>query len=53
MVTPLNKLFESICGKKWTIVDEGLRANSQNFLQKFVIFFLTLRCFYKVGIHRK
>jgi len=28
-------------------------GNSQNFLRKFVIFFLTLRCFYGVVIHRK
>jgi len=30
-----------------------LGGNSQNFLQKFVKFFLTLRWFYKVIIHRK
>jgi len=28
-------------------------GNSQNFLHKFIIFFLTLRCFYKAIIHRK
>jgi len=28
-------------------------GNSQNFLRKFVRFFLTLRCFYRVVIHRK
>ncbi len=30
-----------------------LGGNSQNFLQKFVRFFLTLKCFYRVVIHRK
>ncbi len=28
-------------------------GNSQNFLHKFVRFFLTLKCFYRVDIHRK
>jgi len=28
-------------------------GNSQNFLGKFVRFFVTLRCFYGVVIHRK
>jgi hypothetical protein len=32
---------------------EDRGGNSQNFLRKFVIFFLTLRCFYRVVIHRK
>jgi len=30
-----------------------LGGNSQNFLCKFVIFFVTFRCFYKANIHRK
>jgi len=30
-----------------------LDGNSQNFLRKFVIFFVTLSCFYKAIIHRK
>jgi len=28
-------------------------GNSQNFLSKFVRFFVTLRCFYRVVINRK
>ncbi len=30
-----------------------LGGNSQNFLQKFVRFFLTFKCFYGLVIHRK
>jgi len=30
-----------------------LGGNSQNLLRKFVIFFVTLSCFYKVVIHWK
>jgi len=30
-----------------------LGGNSQNFLDKYVRFFVTLRCFYRVVIHRK
>jgi len=30
-----------------------LGRNSQNFLRKFVRFFVTLKCFYGVVIHRK
>jgi len=32
---------------------KNLGGNSQNFLRKFLIFFVTLRCFYGVVIHRK
>jgi len=32
---------------------EQLGRNSLNFLGKFVRFFVTLRCFYKVVVHRK
>jgi len=32
---------------------KGQGGNSQNFLHKFVRFFLTLKCFYGVVIHRK
>jgi len=34
-------------------LQRALGGNSQNFLSKFVRFFVTLRCFYKVVIHRK
>jgi len=32
---------------------EALGGNSQNFLGKFIRLFVTLRCFYRVVIHRK
>jgi len=35
------------------INNKALGGNSQNFLSKFVIFFVTLRCSYGVAIHRK
>ncbi len=41
--------FYSLCVE--TAASQG--GNSQNFLHKFIIFFVTLRCFYRVVIYRK
>ncbi len=37
-------------GQESSYLDQG---DSQNFLRKFVRFFVTLRCFYRVAIHKK
>jgi len=57
---PLVALFFPVTNTR-VLVNENLTnfgyldlgGDSQNFLRKFIIFFVTLRCFYGVGIHRK
>jgi len=44
-----SQIYYIICASR--IVDQD--QNSQNFLGKFIRFFITLRCFYGVVIHRK
>ncbi len=36
-----------------SFLDDRQGVNSQNYLCKFILFFLTSRCFYRVFIHRK
>jgi len=51
--------FNSMSYSKWRSKSrqrqKGVKqgGNSQNFLGKFVRFFVTLRCFYRVVIHKK
>jgi len=42
--------YRNLFSKYWQ-VSKQQGGNSQNFLRKFVIFFVTLSCFYKVIIH--
>jgi len=46
-----DKVFIRPTGVAKTTFGQG--GNSQNFLEKFVRFFVTFRCFYGVVIHRK
>jgi len=48
-VAPTELYTRNRVGKSY--IDQG--GNSQNFLRKFVRFFLTLKYFYRVIIHRK